>query len=192
LKKNRFELVEQEARQDEADLIREAKIGKERAFEKLFRLHKDRVFSICMRMTGNFYEAEDLLQESFAQAFKHITGFRGDASFGTWLYRVTVNVVIEALRKTNPHLERSFVECGVPESSGVPQHAAGGDLTIERLRLERAIAALAPGYRIVLVLHDVEGYNHEEIARHLGSSIGTCKSQLHKARKKLRELLLEG
>ena len=177
------------AKSEEAELIAGAKSGQEQAFEQIFRLHKDRVFSICMRMTGNYYEAEDLLQDSFLLVFRNIAGFRGDSSFSTWLSRVVVNAVIDSLRRRHPHMNRDIEEMTESEIPHTPDARRTGDLTMERLRLERAIAALSPGYRAVFVLHDVEGYSHEEISRWIGSSVGTCKSQLHKARRKMRELL---
>jgi RNA polymerase sigma-70 factor (ECF subfamily) len=174
----------------EAELIQAAQSGEEKAFEQLFRQHKDRVFSLCLRLTGNYHEAEDMTQESFVLAFRRIGNFRGESMFGTWLYRITVRVVIDALRKKHPQLEtfqEDFPAAEMPARKGV---SGAKDLTLERLQLERAIARLPDGYKAVLVLHDIEGHNHEEIAEMLGFNPGTCKSQLHKARRKLRELLI--
>lgn len=179
------------SRLGETALVGAARRGEEDAFEKIFLLHKDRVFSICLRMTGSHFDAEDLLQESFVLAFKNIAGFRGDSSFSTWLYRITVNVVVDFLRKRHPRLIMAAGEPLEHEIAIHPIRDRGRDWTLERLRLEHAIARLPPGYRSVLVLHDVEGYNHEEIAQCVGTSTGTSKSQLHKARKRLRELLTQ-
>jgi RNA polymerase sigma-70 factor, ECF subfamily len=175
----------------EAELIQAAQSGEEKAFEQLFHQHKDRVFSLCLRLTGNYHEAEDMAQESFVLAFRRIADFRGESMFGTWLYRITVRVVIDALRKKRPQLVEPFNEdfpvAERPSRKGISE---AQDLTIERLQLERAIARLPDGYKAVLVLHDIEGHSHEEIAEMLGFNPGTCKSQLHKARRKLRELLI--
>jgi RNA polymerase sigma-70 factor (ECF subfamily) len=119
-------------------------------------------------------------------------GFRGDSSFSTWLYRIAVNAVVDSLRKRHPRIETAMDDVAEQDLPAKPTAESAGDLTLERLRIERAIAALSPGYRSVLVLHDVEGYSHEEISQWLGSSIGTCKSQLHKARRRMRELLSGG
>lgn len=189
LKQRKLEVFGLNPRLAEAELVEGAVRGDERALEKIFRLHKDRVFSICMRMTGNFYEAEDLLQETFVRVFRKIGSFRGDSSLSTWLHRIAVNVTIESLRKRQPSTDLLADDAAEGERGSLPMPSSKIDLTLERLRLERAIAALPPGYRLALVLHDVEGYNHEEIAGFLGSCVGTSKSQLHKARRKLRDLL---
>jgi RNA polymerase sigma-70 factor, ECF subfamily len=147
-------------------------------------------------MVGNTAEAEDLAQEAFLQLFRKIATFRGESAFSTWLHRLSVNVVLMRLRKkTLP--ETSLDETTDPdEESGGPRRDIGGpDLrlsgSVDRVNLERAVEQLPPGYRSVFVLHDVQGYEHNEIATIMNCSIGNSKSQLHKARMRLRELLQE-
>ncbi|MBI1750167.1 MAG: sigma-70 family RNA polymerase sigma factor [Acidobacteria bacterium] len=180
----------------EADAIRQAQRGDAAAFERLYRLHNRRVYSLCLRMVGNTAEAEDLTQEAFLQLFRKIQTFRGESAFSTWLHRLTVNVVLMRLRKKSLP-ETSLDEATEPdEESGGPRKDIGGPdqlLTgsIDRVNLGRAIEQLPPGYKTVFVLHDVQGYEHNEIAGIMGCSIGNSKSQLHKARMRLRELLHE-
>jgi RNA polymerase sigma-70 factor (ECF subfamily) len=147
-------------------------------------------------MVGNTAEAEDLAQEAFLQLFRKIATFRGESAFSTWLHRLSVNVVLMRLRKKTLS-ETSLDETTDPdEESGGPRRDIGGpDLrlsgSIDRVNLERAVEQLPPGYRSVFVLHDVQGYEHNEIATIMNCSIGNSKSQLHKARMRLRELLQE-
>ncbi len=180
----------------EAEAIKDAQAGDGRAFEKLYSLHKRRVYSLCLRMLGNVAEAEDLTQEAFLQLHRKIGTFRGDSAFSTWLHRLSVNVVLMHLRKKGlPQV--SLEETLEPSQEDGPRKDIGTrDLmlsgSIDRVTLERAIENLPPGYRLVFVLHDVEGYEHNEIADMLDCSIGNSKSQLHKARMKLRDLLRSG
>lgn len=185
-----FQVIGLNAQSSETDLVKSAQAGEEKAFERLFLLHKNRVFSICLRLTGNYHEAEDLAQEAFVLAFRRIADFRGESLFGTWIYRIAVRVVLDTLRKKHPLFETLDEGQTVADRPMLSVQAGGRDLTLERLQLERAISQLPTGYRAVLVLHDIEGHSHEEIAALLGSNPGTCKSQLHKARRKLRELLI--
>ena len=176
----------------EADAIERAKQGDAEAFEVLYNLHKRRVYSLCLRMTANTAEAEDLTQEAFLQLFRKIATFRGESAFSTWLHRMSVNVVLMHLRKKGlpvvPLEDTMETEEESPKKEpGAEDISLAG--SVDRLQLERAVAALPPGYRSVFVLHDVEGYEHNEIAAMVGCSIGNSKSQLHKARLKLRELL---
>jgi RNA polymerase sigma-70 factor (ECF subfamily) len=177
----------------EAEAIDRAKQGDAEAFEGLYGLHKRRVYSLCLRMTGNTAEAEDLTQEAFLQLYRKIATFRGESAFSTWLHRLAVNVVLMRLRKKGlPEisLEETLEpqqEDGPRKDIGTRDNVLAG--SIDRINLERAIERLPPGYRIVFVLHDIEGYEHNEIAGMLGCSIGNSKSQLHKARMKLRDLL---
>lgn len=180
----------------EADAIRLAQQGDTAAFERIYRLHNRRVYALCLRMVGNTAEAEDLTQEAFLQLFRKIHTFRGDSAFSTWLHRLSVNVVLMKLRKkTLP--ETSLEETTEPdEETGGPRKDVGGpDLlltgSLDRVNLQRAIEQLPPGYRAAFVLHDIQGYEHNEIAEIMGCSIGNSKSQLHKARMRLRELLQE-
>ena len=177
----------------EFEAIERAKAGDASAFEALYDLHKRRVYSLCLRMLGNVAEAEDLAQEAFLQLYRKIGQFRGDSAFSTWLHRLTVNVVLMHLRKKslNPI---SLDEMMDPAQEDAPKRDVGApDLvltgSIDRVILGRCIEELPPGYRTFFVLHDVEGYEHNEIAEKLGCSIGNSKSQLHKARLKLREML---
>ncbi len=176
----------------ESEAIERAKQGDADAFEALYDLHKRRVYSLCLRMTANAAEAEDLTQEAFLQLFRKIGTFRGESAFSTWLHRMAVNVVLMRLRKKNLPVvplddpleteeESSKKEPGAPD-----QKLAG---SVDRMQIQRAVEALPPGYRTIFVLHDVEGYEHNEIADLVGCSIGNSKSQLHKARMKLRDLL---
>jgi RNA polymerase sigma-70 factor (ECF subfamily) len=180
----------------EAEAIRLAQQGDAGAFERIYRLHSRRVYALCLRMVGNTAEAEDLTQDAFLQLFRKIGTFRGESAFSTWLHRLAVNVVLMKLRKkTLP--ETSLEESTDPEDeSGGPRREIGApDLlltgSIDRVHLQRAIEQLPPGYRQVFVLHDVQGFEHNEIADLMDCSIGNSKSQLHKARMRLRELLQE-
>lgn len=180
----------------EADAIRLAQAGDAAAFEELYRLHGRRVYALCLRMLGNPADAEDLAQEAFLQLFRKIGTFRGESAFSTWLHRMTVNVVLMRLRKkTLP--AASLDETMEPdEETGSPKKDPGApDLrlsgAVDRVNLERSVEKLPPGYRTVFVLHDVQGYEHNEIAEIMGCSVGNSKSQLHKARTRLRELLQE-
>jgi len=176
----------------EAEAIERAKQGDAEAFESLYHLHKRRVYSLCLRMTANTAAAEDLTQEAFLQLFRKIGTFRGESAFSTWLHRMAVNVVLMQLRKKG--LAVVPLEETIESEDESPRKEPGAEDvrlagSIDRLQLEHAIAALPPGYRAVFLLHDVEGYEHNEIARIVGCSIGNSKSQLHKARMKLRDLL---
>ena len=177
----------------EAQAIEEAKNGNAAAFEALYHAHKRRIFSLCLRMTGNRAEAEDLTQEAFLQMFRKLSTFRGEAAFSTWMHRLTVNLVLMRLRKKGL-VTSSLDESPNPDSDDSRRRDVGGlDLvltgSVDRIVLERAIQTLPPGYRIIFHLHDVEGYEHKEIAGMIGCSVGNSKSQLHKARMKLREQL---
>src|SRR5438105_12573629 len=176
----------------EAEAIERAKSGDAEAFEVLYNLHKRRVYSLCLRMTTNTAEAEDLTQEAFLQMFSKIGTFVGGSAFPTWLHRMAVNVVLMRLRKKGLALV-PLEETIETEEESPKKEPGAQDATLEgsvdRLQLQRAIENLPPGYRMVCVLHDVEGFEHNEIAGIVGWSIGNSKSQLHKARMKLRELL---
>jgi RNA polymerase sigma-70 factor, ECF subfamily len=171
------------------ELARAAASGDAVAFEQLYQQHHRRVYSICLRMLGDVSQAEDLTQEVFLQVYKKISSFRGDSAFTTWLHRLTVNQVLMHFRKRGVKLEHTTEEGDFTEVVDTPLQSTRRISMIERLALDRAIAQLPPGYRTVFVLHDVEGYEHEEISKMLDVSIGTSKSQLHKARMRLRELL---
>ena len=180
----------------EAEAIRLAQAGNAAAFEFLYQLHGRRVYALCLRMVGNPADAEDLMQEAFLQLFRKIGTFRGESAFSTWLHRMTVNVVLMRLRKKSLPTD-SLEETLEPdaENSGPKRDVGAPDLrlsgAVDRVNLERSIEKLPPGYRTVFVLHDVQGYEHNEIASIMGCSVGNSKSQLHKARTRLRELLQE-
>ena len=159
------------------------------AFEQIYQRHHRRVFSLCLRMTQNPPEAEDLTQEVFIQLFRKIGSFRGESAFTTWLHRLTVNQVLMHFRKRSVRDEKTTEDGETPDEIVPGTENYQKMPIVDRLALNKAIAALPPGYRTVFVLHDVEGYEHEEIARMLKLSVGTSKSQLHKARMKLRTLL---
>ncbi len=176
----------------EAEAIERAKQGDAEAFEVLYNLHKRRVYSLCLRMTANTAEAEDLSQEAFLQLFRKIGTFRGESAFSTWLHRMAVNVVLMRLRKKGlsvvPLEETMETDEESPKKEpGAQDPSLAG--AVDRLELQRAVEALPPGYRTIFVLHDIEGFEHNEIADMVGCSIGNSKSQLHKARMKLRDSL---
>jgi len=176
----------------EAEAIERAKQGDEAAFEVLYHLHKRRVYSLCLRMLSNPTQAEDLAQEAFLQLFRKIGTFRGESAFSTWLHRMTVNVVLMHLRKKGLPLV-SLEETIETDEETQKKELGGEDVkltgSIDRLQLQRAIEKLPPGYKTVFILHDIEGFEHNEIAEMVGCSIGNSKSQLHKARLKLRDAL---
>lgn len=179
----------------EAEAIRLAQQGNERGFERIYRLHSQRVYALCFRMTrGNAAEAEELTQESFLQLFRKIGTFRGESAFSTWLHRLAFNIVLMRLRKRNYQVVSldEMLEPG-EGNAGLQKHIAERDLqlcgTVDRMDIERAIEQLPQGYKTVFILHDVQGYEHNEIAAMRGCSLGNSKSQLHKARARLRQLL---
>lgn len=177
----------------EAQLVAKAQQGDADAFAELFELHKRRVYSLCLLMTGDAAEAEDSTQDAFVRVFLRLNTFRGDAAFSTWLYRVVVNTVLMKLRKKKLQ-QVSYNNPVCVDSSEVERDFGSADArlvgVVDRIALTRAIEQLPPGYRTVFILHDVQGYEHHEIARMLRCSLGTSKSQLHKARLRIRELLL--
>ncbi len=177
------------AADSDVDLARRATGGEDAAFEALYHRHFRRVYSLCLRMLGNPTEAEDLTQETFANLYRKIGSFRGDSQFTTWLHRMTVNQVLMHFRKRSVKMEKTTTEGETPIQIVKGTENASRMPIIDRIAIEKAIGQLAPGYRSVFVLHDVEGYEHEEIGRMLGIAEGTSKSQLHKARLKLRDLI---
>ena len=180
----------------EAEVLQRAREGDRTAFECLYRLHSGHVYAVCLRMVADPTEAEDLTQEVFLLLFRKIHTFRGESAFSTWLHRLAVNLVLMRLRK------KSFSTVSIGAASdlddkdgwtsidiGAPDLLLEG--SIDRISLARCIAQLPAGYRTMFVLHDIQGYEHHEIAKILGRSVGDSKSQLHKARTRLRELLHE-
>jgi len=163
-------------------------------FDRAYRTYSRRVYSKCLHMVGNEAEAEDLTQEVFLQLFRKMDSFRGESAFSTWLYRVAVNVVLMRLRRKS--LSTTSLEEVIELGEGflsltqmLGAHDRTLTATLDRLNLERAVSQMPAGYKQVFLLHYVEGYGHREIARMLGLSIGTSKSQLYKARVRLRQLL---
>ena len=178
----------------EAEAVLRAQLGDAAAFERIYRLHSRRVYSLCLRMAGNPTEAEDLTQDVFLQLFRKISTFRGESAFSTWLHRMSVNIVLMRFRK-KPKAETSLDSLTNPEeeSGRSPEEFGRPDLrldgVIDRVALQAAISESAPGYRATFVLHYIQGYKHNEIAEILGCTPGNSKSQTHKARIRLRELL---
>jgi RNA polymerase sigma-70 factor (ECF subfamily) len=172
-------------------LTRRVSEGDMQAFEEIYRRHNRLVYSLCLRMTQNVHEAEDLAQETFIQLFRKAGSFRGESAFTTWLHRLTVNQVLMHFRKRKARDEKTTEDGEIPEQTVPGTQDSAKMPVVDRIALGKAIAQLPPGYRAVFILHDVEGHEHEEISRMLGCSVGTSKSQLHKARMKLRGLLMQ-
>jgi RNA polymerase sigma-70 factor, ECF subfamily len=177
----------------ESRIVRLAQEGDADAFERMYRIHSHRVYALCLRMTRNPALAEDLTQDVFLQVFRKIHTFRGESAFSTWLYRLAFNVVLMRLRiKT---LKETTLEARTEKDGDTlpPRELGMPDLRIagvpDRLDLNRALKQLPPGYRLIFLLHDVQEYEHHEIAEALGFSVGNSKSQLHKARIRLRMIL---
>jgi RNA polymerase sigma-70 factor (ECF subfamily) len=169
-------------------LIRRAQAGDTRAFERLYRANAGRVYALCLRLAGDRGRAEELAQDAFVRAWEKLGTFRGDAAFSTWIHRIAVNAFLmsarsEKRRETRLRLVGDTVEVAEGTSGATVRSP---DAVID---LERAIGALPEGARTIFVLHDIEGYGHEEIAELMGIAPGTSKSQLHRARKLLREAL---
>jgi RNA polymerase sigma-70 factor, ECF subfamily len=171
------------------ELAQKSAAGNMAAFERIYERYHRRTYSLCLRMTNSATEAEDLTQEVFIQLFRKIGSFRGESAFSTWLHRMTINQVLMHFRRRGVQNEKTTEDGEMPEQivRGTENHNKMPIL--DRLAIDKAISELPNGYRTVFVLHDVEGFEHEEIARMLGLSVGTSKSQLHKARLKLRTLL---
>lgn len=177
------------------DVIKRAQQGDADAFAALFHAHKARIYSLCLRMTNNAAEAEDLAQDAFLQVFRKLSSFRGDSAFSTWLYRIAVNTVLMRFRKKSliqvsldePYTSKNDSAKQVRREYGIKDDRLAGSVT--RLALTRAIGELPAGYRTIFLLHEVEGYEHQEIADLLGCSVGNSKSQLHKAKLRMRDFL---
>jgi RNA polymerase sigma-70 factor (ECF subfamily) len=171
------------------ELAQKAAAGDGDAFEVLYRRHFRRVYALTLRMLSDPVRAEDMTQEVFVQLFNKIGSFRGESAFTTWLHRMTVNLVLMYFRKASTRSELLTEEGETPIQIVRGTENPGAMPVVDRIAIERAIQQLPPGYRSVFVLHDVEGYEHDEISKMMGISAGTSKSQLHKARLKLRQLL---
>jgi RNA polymerase sigma-70 factor (ECF subfamily) len=177
----------------ELTLVQRAQRGDQEAFSILFQTHKKRVYSVCLLMTKDVAEAEDLTQEAFLQVFRSVGSFRGDSAFSTWLYRVAVNTVLMKLRRRKSPPAISLDEPVSAETPNLRRDYGQADLklsgAVDRIALRRAIEELPEGCRKIFALHEVEGYQHHEIAELLNCSIGNSKSQLHKAKLKMRDVL---
>ena len=183
----------------EVEAIRLAQQGDERGFERIYRLHSQRVYALCLRMMrGNAAEAEELTQESFLQLFRKISTFRGESAFSTWLHRLAFNIVLMRLRRHSFQVFSldEMLEPGEKTAGLLQKHIGSRDLrlagSLDRMDLEWALEQLPPGYKAVFILHDVQGYQHREIAAIRGCTLGNSKSQLHKARARLQHLLRAG
>src|SRR5580692_7183720 len=179
---------------NDADVVRLAQQGDAGAFERIYQLHSRKVYNLCLRMTGDRTEAEDLTQDVFLQLLRKIVTFRGESAFSTWLHRMAVNIVLMRFRK-KPIADASLdtITNSAEESNALPKEFGQPDLqlngVIDRIALQAAINELPIGYKTMFILHDIQGYNHDEIAEMFGCSAGNSKSQVHKARLRLRELL---
>jgi len=185
----------------ELALARAASAGDERAFERLYRRHSARVFALCLRMSGSRAGATELTQDVFVQVWRQLGTWRGESALATWIYRLTVNLVLGNARAETRRQRREMSAEGEDADGDDSRRAgnagnAGNAGGVERapavgeaIDLERAIASLPDGARTVFVLHDVEGYRHGEIARMMGTAEGTCRAQLHRARRLLMEAL---
>ncbi|GJQ21426.1 MAG: RNA polymerase subunit sigma-24 [Bacteroidia bacterium] len=167
------------------DVVRLAQEGDVAAFERVYREHEGRVYALCLRLASDRSRAEELMQDVFVKVWETIDTFRGESAFSSWLHRVAVNVALTSFRSERRYRQR--VE-GV-EDPELHDRGSGLPTTGESLDLEKAISRLPQQARIIFVLHDVEGYRHEEIASRLGVTVGTTKAQLHRARRLLREVL---
>lgn len=184
-----------EARLRDTEAVRRTVEGNPEAFEYLYLTYKTRIYFACLRLSGNHSAAEDLLQETFMLAFRHIASFRGDCRFSTWLFRIATNVALMRLRRVKARIQEvSFDELQENDrrarnAGKLVSELGRNDCTDERIQLEHAIGQLPPGYKAMFMLHDVDGYEHIEIAQMMGCSVGNTKSQVHKARAKLRRVL---
>lgn len=175
-------------REEPIDLtVRRAQQGDPEAFGALYDAHASRIHAVCLRLSGDPTEAAELLQDVFVRAWERLATFRGDSQFGTWLHRLAVNVVFQRGRATRRRRQRVMVAADLPDDP--PSSASRGDDPGVRLDLEDAVATLPEALRRVFVLHDVEGYQHAEIAEAMGMPVGTCRSHLFRARRMLRERL---
>ena len=166
-------------------LIRRARAGDTAAFERLYRANVGRVYALCLRLAGDSVRAEELTQDAFVRAWEKLGSFRGDAAFSTWLHRIAVNVFLMSTRSEGRRSARLRVVGDSVEVESAGRSSSPDD----GIDLEKAIGGLPEGARTVFVLHDIEGYQHDEIARLMNIAPGTSKSQLHRARKLLREAL---
>lgn len=188
-----------ELRSEEHGLVSNTLAGNTGAFDELYRRHSRRIYQICLRMVDDPSTAEDLTQEAFVLAYRKLSTFRQEARFSTWLHAIAVNTVLMFFRKRKASVHECSLEApayGNDDGQQSDREIYGRSddvlrMAVDRVALQRAIADLPEGYRMMVILHDIQGYQHEEIAQMLGCTIGNTKSQLHKARLKLRETMLE-
>jgi RNA polymerase sigma-70 factor (ECF subfamily) len=173
---------------NDASLVDAARAGDRAAFERLYRDHVGRIYGLCLRMSADAEAAEQLTQDAFVKAWGKLDGFRGQSAFGTWLHRLTVNLVLDWQRARGRQRRDETPLDPLLEADALRRSASPAQV-IDRLALERAIAALPEGARTVFVLHEIEGYAVREIAAQLGIAEGTVKAQNHRARRLLREAL---
>jgi len=180
------------AHSSDCDLVHQVLHGDPNAFAALFHRHKGKVYSVCLRMTNDPSLAEDLTQNTFFHVFRNLPQFRGQAAFSTWLYRITVNVVLMQFRRRETH-NIAIGRHGRDQAHEIGQDVPTTDKRLagclDRMDLARAIRALPDGYRTIYLLHDVVGYQHREISELLACSPGNSKSQLHKAKARIRKTL---
>ena len=172
-----------------SDETRQLTDSDQETFHELYQKYRHRVYSICLRMTENVSESEDLTQDIFINLFRTIGGFRGESAFITWLHRVTVNHVLMHFRKRKMRPELTVENAELPTSVVAGTQDPKPMRIVDRILLSEVIAKLPEGYRQAIILHDIQGLEHREIAERRGRSIGTSKSQLHKARVMLRGLI---
>lgn len=195
----RLELVPDD-RQGELELARLAASGDQSAFERLYHAHAPRVFGLCLRMSGSRVRAGELTQDVFVHVWERLGSWRGESALSSWIYRLTVNLVLSNVRTEQRRQKHEMAENDMdsptdgensrPGRSEGSAHGSARPASVhEAIDLERAIAGLPKGARTVFVLHDVEGYQHDEIAKMMGTAEGTCRAQLHRARKLLIEAL---
>jgi RNA polymerase sigma-70 factor (ECF subfamily) len=185
------------------ELARRASGGDDAAFEELYRAHAGRVHALCLRMTGSRERAIDLTQDVFVHVWERLASYRGESALSSWIYRLTVNLILSNARRDKRRLTHEMPadreltgadgegtrSAGLENARGQSERGVRPASVLDAVDLERAIAALPPGARTVFVLHDVEGYRHDEIAKLTGTAEGTCRAQLHRARKLLMEAL---
>ncbi len=180
-----------EERETDTVLVHKALEGDGDAFATLFQIHKGRVYAVCLRMTNNPADADDLTQEAFIQAFRKLASFRGESALSTWLHRVAVNTALMHFRRqAGSHTSLDEPVDGESGKREFGQHDLRLDESLDRIALSRALEALPPGYRTIFELHEIGGYGHREIAKLLRCSVGNSKSQLHKAKQRIRECLV--
>jgi RNA polymerase sigma-70 factor (ECF subfamily) len=181
--------IESENKSAALDIVRRAQTGDVAAFEALYRQYSPRIYALCLRLqAGDRNDATELMQDVFIRAWRRLSTFRGDAAFGSWLHRLAVNTMLENTRGDRRRTARVLSMEDTSRLSGAAR-SSGVDL---RMEMEEAIASLPKGARVAFVLHDVEGYQHQEIAQQLSVTVGTVKAQLHRARRLLRERLEGG